>query len=165
MIFSNENKSKIKINENILKKIKYRDQKILFHKKYNYSSSILIHETTLTEVPYYTNEFITEQIYNIVQVNINIPYTYISDHSHGKILTYLDDEMICDSTIYAPTNVIRPLTIIGYVQNLCKGKHLVKIMACSSVGEGVLNLPHINPKYIEYTLKPVVSGSITIIGF
>ncbi len=46
--------------------------------------------------------------------------------------------MICDSTIYAPTNVIRPLTIIGYIQNLCKEKHLVKIIECSSVGERVL---------------------------
>ena len=164
-IIEKENKTKNTINENILKEINNKRPKILFQKKYNYSSSIVIHETTLTEVPYYTNEFITEQIYSIVQVNINIPFTYISESGHGKILTYLDDEMICDSTIYAPTNVIRPLTIIGYIQNLCKGKHIVKIMACSSVGEGVLNLPHINPDCIEYTLKPIVSGNITIIGF
>ena len=73
--------------------------------------------------------------------------------------------MISLSTIYSPTNVIRPLTIIGYTQNLSIEKLIVKIMACSSNGEGVLNLPHINPKYIEYTIKPVLSGSITIIGF
>ena len=58
-----------------LLEIEKKRPKILFHKKYLYSSSILIHDTTLTEIPFYTNEFITEQIYNIIQVNINIPFT------------------------------------------------------------------------------------------
>ena len=38
-------------------------------------------------------------------------------------------------------------------------------MACSSNGERLLNLPNINPGYIEYTIKSIVSGNITIIGF
>ena len=153
------------VKKNIIKELENKRPKILFYKQYKYSSSILVHEKDLTEVPYYTSEFLTEQDYNIVQVNINIPFTYISESGHAKILTYLDKEMICDSTIYAPTNVIRPLTIIGYTQNVAKEKHIIKIMACSQEGEGVLNLPHINPRCIEYTIKPIVSGSVKIIGF
>ena len=73
-----KNELKEEIMKNVKKElleIEKKRPKILFHKKYLYSSSILIHDTTLTEIPFYTNEFITEQIYNIIQVNINIPFT------------------------------------------------------------------------------------------
>ena len=82
---------------------------------------------------------------------------------HAKILTYLDNEMICDSTILNKLEwEIRPLTIMGYVQNLPKGNHKIKILAL--VDGGTLNLPHLNKICIEYTIKPIVSGSMTIIG-
>ena len=71
--------------------------------------------------------------------------------------------MICDSTIHNRYQwEIRPLTIIGYVKNLSIGNHKIKILAC--VDKGILNLPHLWKSHIEYTIKPIVSGSMTIIG-
>ena len=152
------------IDKNISKKIENKTPKLLFYQKLEFIAPVLIDQKTLTEVPYYTREFKTEQIYNIVQVNINIPYTSMdTDCSHGKILTFLDNEMICDSTIYNSKQwELKPLTIIGYVHNLPIGNHKMKILAC--VDKGTLNLPHLWKNGIEYTIKPIVSGSMTIIG-
>ena len=160
-----ENKLKINMSENIIKQLENKKPKILYHQIYKYISPILVDQKTLTEVPYYTHEFITEQIYQIVQVNINIPFTSIdTDSSRGKILTYLDNELIYDSTIHSSKAwELKPLTIIGYVQNLQIGKHKIKTLAC--VDKGTLNLPHLYKGNIEYTIQPIVSGSITIIGF
>lgn len=153
------------VNKNISKEIENKTPKILFYQKLEYISPVLIDQQELTEVPYYTREFKTEKIYNIVQVNINIPYTSMDkDASHGKILTYLDNEMICDSTIYNRFQwELKPLTIMGYVKNLPKGNHKIKILACVDKGS-TLNLPHLWKSCIEYTIKPIVSGSMTIIG-
>ena len=152
------------VNKTISKEIENKTPKILFQQKLEYIAPVLIDQKELTEVPYYTREFKTEQIYNIVQVNINIPYTSMdTDYSHGKILTYLDNEMICDSTIHNQYQwELKPLTIIGYVKNLPIGNHKIKILAC--VDKGTLNLPHLWKTCIEYTIKPIVSGSMTIIG-
>ena len=152
------------VNKTISKEIENKTPKILFQQKLEYIAPVLIDQKELTEVPYYTREFKTEQIYNIVQVNINIPYTSMdTDYSHGKILTYLDNEMICDSTIHNRYQwELKPLTIIGYVKNLPIGNHKIKILAC--VDKGTLNLPHLWKTCIEYTIKPIVSGSMTIIG-
>ena len=152
------------VNKTISKEIENKTPKILFQQKLEYIAPVLIDQKELTEVPYYTREFKTEQIYNIVQVNINIPYTSMNtDYSHGKILTYLDNEMICDSTIHNRYQwELKPLTIIGYVKNLPIGNHKIKILAC--VDRGTLNLPHLWKTCIEYTIKPIVSGSMTIIG-
>ena len=152
------------VNKTISKEIENKTPKILFQQKLEYIAPVLIDQKELTEVPYYSREFKTEQIYNIVQVNINIPYTSMdTDCSHGKILTYLDNEMICDSTIHNRYQwELKPLTIIGYVKNLPIGNHKIKILAC--VDKGTLNLPHLWKTCIEYTIKPIVSGSMTIIG-
>ena len=152
------------VKKTISKEIENKTPKILFQQKLEYIAPVLIDQKELTEVPYYTREFKTEQIYNIVQVNINIPYTSMdTDVSHGKILTYLDNEMICDSTIHNRYQwELKPLTIIGYVKNLPIGNHKIKILAC--VDRGTLNLPHLWKTCIEYTIKPIVSGSMTIIG-
>ena len=152
------------VKKTISKEIENKTPKILFQQKLEYIAPVLIDQKELTEVPYYTREFKTEQIYNIVQVNINIPYTSMdTDYSHGKILTYLDNEMICDSTIHNQYQwELKPLTIIGYVKNLPIGNHKIKILAC--VDKGTLNLPHLWKTCIEYTIKPIVSGSMTIIG-
>ena len=152
------------VKKTISKEIENKTPKILFQQKLEYIAPVLIDQKKLIEVPYYTREFKTEQIYNIVQVNINIPYTSMdTDYSHGKILTYLDNEMICDSTIHNRYQwEIKPLTIIGYVKNLPIGNHKIKILAC--VDKGTLNLPHLNKNCIEYTIKPIVSGCMTIIG-
>ena len=152
------------VKKTISKEIENKTPKILFQQKLEYIAPVLIDQKELTEVPYYSREFKTEQIYNIVQVNINIPYTSMdTDCSHGKILTYLDNEMICDSTIHNRYQwELKPLTIIGYVKNLPIGNHKIKILAC--VDKGTLNLPHLWKTCIEYTIKPIVSGSMTIIG-
>ena len=152
------------VKKTISKEIENKTPKILFQQKLEYIAPVLIDQKELTEVPYYSREFKTEQIYNIVQVNINIPYTSMdTDCSHGKILTYLDNEMICDSTIHNQYQwELKPLTIIGYVKNLPIGNHKIKILAC--VDKGTLNLPHLWKTCIEYTIKPIVSGSMTIIG-
>ena len=160
-----ENKLKININENIINQLENKKPKILYHQIYKYTSSILVEQKALTEVPYYTHEFKTEQIYQIVQVNINIPFTSIdTDGTRGRILTYLDNELICDSTISNNKAwELKPLTLIGYIQNLQKGTHKIKTLAC--VDKGTINLPHLNKDFIEYKIQPIISGSITIIGF
>ena len=152
------------INKTISKEIENKTPKILFQQNLEYIASVLINQKELTEVPYYTREFKTEQIYNIVQVNINIPFTAIDkEWSRARILTYLDNEKICDSSIHSRLDYeLKPLTIIGYVKNLPIGNHKIKILAC--VDQGTLNLPHLWEKRIEYTIKPIVSGSMTIIG-
>ena len=152
------------VNKTISKKIENKTPKILFQQNLEYIASVLINQKELTEVPYYTREFKTEQIYNIVQVNINIPFTAIDkEWSRARILTYLDNEKICDSSIHSRLDYeLKPLTIIGYVKNLPIGNHKIKILAC--VDQGTLNLPHLWEKGIEYTIKPIVSGSMTIIG-
>ena len=152
------------INKTISKEIENKTPKILFQQKLEYIAPVLIDQKELIEVPYYTREFKTEKIYNIVQVNINIPYKSMDEeNSHGKILTYLDNQMISDSTIHNRYSwELKPLTIIGYVKNLPIGNHKIKILAC--VDRGTLNLPHLYKSCIEYTIKPIVSGSMTIIG-
>ena len=152
------------VKKTISKEIENKIPKILFQENLEYIASVLINQKELTEVPYYTREFKTEQIYNIVQVNINIPFTGIDkEWSRAKILTYLDNEKICDSSILSRFDYeLKPLTIIGYVKNLPIGNHKIKILAC--VDQGTLNLPHLYEKCIEYTIKPIVSGSMTIIG-
>lgn len=152
------------VNKTISKEIENKTPKILFQQKLEYIAPVLIDQKELTEVPYYTREFKTERIYSIVQVNINIPFTSIDkEWGRAKILTYLDNEMICDSTILNRFEwEIRPLTIIGYVRNLAIGNHKIKIFAC--VDKGTLNLPHLWKSGIEYTIKPIVSGCMTIIG-
>ena len=152
------------INENISKLCDKISPKVLFYQKLEYISSILINQKALIEVPYYTKEFETDKIYNIIQVNINIPFSFVDQEwGRGRILTYLDEEIINDSTILNRFTEIRPLTILGYAQNLQKGKHKIKILACVDLGN--LNLPHINKSYIEYTIPPIISGSIIVIGF
>lgn len=158
------------INNNIIVKInkEFENNKpiLLFHQKYEYINSIIINQKILVEVPFYTRQFKTDKMYNFVQVNINIPYTSMdcTEYSHGKIITYLDDEVINDSTIHiSKLWELKPLTIIGYVQNLKIGIHHIKIKAC--VDHGNLYLPHVNQDCIEYTINPKISGSITIIGF
>ena len=152
------------VKKTIFKEIENKIPKILFQQNLEYNASVLINQKELTEVPYYTREFKTEQIYNIVQVNINIPFTGIDkEWGRAKILTYLDNEKICDSSILSRFDYeLKPLTIIGYVKNLPIGNHKIKILAC--VDQGTLNLPHLYETCIEYTIKPIVSGSMTIIG-
>lgn len=152
------------VNKTISKKIENKTPKILFQQNLEYIASVLINQKELIEVPYYTREFKTEQIYNIVQVNINIPFSGIGkESSRAKILTYLDNEKICDSSIHSRVDYeLKPLTIIGYVKNLPIGNHKIKILAC--VDQGTLNLPHLYENNIEYTIKPIISGSMTIIG-
>ena len=152
------------VKKTISKEIENKTPKILFQQNLEYIAPVLINQKELTEVPYYTREFKTEQIYNIVQVNINIPFTAIDkEWSRARILTYLDNEKICDSSIHSRLDYdLKPLTIIGYVKNLPIGNHKIKILAC--VDQGTLNLPHLWEKRIEYTIKPIVSGSMTIIG-
>ena len=152
------------VNKTISKKIENKTPKILFQQNLEYIASVLINQKELTEVPYYTREFKTEQIYNIVQVNINIPFSGIGkESSRAKILTYLDNEKICDSSMRSRVDYeLKPLTIIGYVKNLPIGNHKIKILAC--VDQGTLNLPHLYENNIEYTIKPIISGSMTIIG-
>ena len=162
----NEKETKLNniIRENINKELENKRAKILFYKKYEYISSILVEQKSLTEIPYYKHEFNTEQLFNIIQVNINIPYTFVKGSGLGKILVYLDKEMICDSSIHSENNIIvmTPLTVIGYCRDFPKGKHIIKILAC--VEGGILCIPYINPRGIEFTIKPEVSGSITVIG-
>ena len=105
------------INENISKLCDKIRPKVLFYQKMEYISSVLIDQKSLTEVPNYSKEFETDKIYNIIQVNINIPFSFVDkEWGRGKILTYLDDEIINDSTILNRFTEIRPLTILDMLK-------------------------------------------------
>ena len=142
---------------------KNKNYKVLYYQIYHTNSSIEVSGKQLTEIPFFTQEFTTEESYQIVHVNINLFFSYMDeDDAKGKILTYLDDDLISE------LNVIKdncwPIIINGYKQNVQKGKHLIKILA--NVDKGNLYLLKIIPffKYVKYR-EDRIGGNISIVGY
>ena len=143
--------------------------KILLSQKLTFNCSITINDNSLTEVSFYSRDFTTEEPFKLVNIKINIPFVGNNEGnrngcmSRNRILTYIDDELACDSSItsYTAWN-LQNLNIDGFITDLKPGKHTLRIKAC--VNFGTLHIPFINQSYIEYTTKPSLSCGILITG-
>ena len=91
---------------------------ILLHEVSEMTHPITINQKSLTNVAFYTRKVKAITDYMVVNVNINIPLTgNDSGGQYSRIITYFDDEVICDSTIYnSDAWEMKPLTINGYVR-------------------------------------------------
>ena len=143
---------------------------ILFSQKLSYNCSISITDKSLTEISFYTRDFKTDQPFKLVNAKINIPYvgnfegvTKNGISSRSRILTYIDDELLCDSSILSnsPWN-LKNLNIDGFITDLKPGKHTLRLKAC--VNFGTLYIPYLNKNFIEYTIEPKLSCGILITG-
>jgi len=138
---------------------------LIKYEKIGYNCSITVTSNQLTEVFHYSREFITKKDYNILIVKLSIPFT--GNNTQGKrsrILLYLDDEIICDGTMYNEVHwELKPLFLEGIGINVKSANHKLKLMCCVDGGE--LNIPHYNPGCIEHTIKPEISGRLIILGF
>ncbi|KAG4104423.1 hypothetical protein H8356DRAFT_926908 [Neocallimastix lanati (nom. inval.)] len=142
-----------------------RGTDILYSQKIMYNSNVTVFNRDFTEVAFYSRNFCATKDYNFVKVELNIPFTGIDNANHrARIVVYIDDEVICDSTIHTPANwILYPLFISGFSLNVKEGMHMFKIKACVDDG-GTLYIPHVNPDCIESTKEPKISGSLLITG-
>ena len=137
---------------------------IIMDQKIEFNSTISIISRELTEVYHYSREFDTNIDYKLCTVQMNIPFTSMMNScSCARILLYLDEDMICDGSFAIDSGwFFHPLNLFGHKVNLKKGHHKMKLMA--SVSDSELHIPHLNFEAAEYTVKPIISGSILIIG-
>ena len=137
---------------------------ILKEEKFTYSSHVTLNSKTLVEIPFYTREFTTLKNYKLCSIDLNIPMTGNDTAGHRiRILIYLDEEQIYDSSYYDPSNfVLKFLVISAKKTNLLAGFHRFKLMGC--VDGGTFYIPHYNINYIENTITPQISGRLFIIG-
>ena len=101
----------------------------------------------------------------VVNVNINIPLTGNENAGqYSRIITYFDNEIICDSTIYnTDAWELKPLTINGYVKNVRQGEHTITVKA--AVSAGTLLIPHFYSLGIAETIKPRIQYSYFVAGY
>ncbi|ORY20078.1 hypothetical protein LY90DRAFT_517079 [Neocallimastix californiae] len=137
---------------------------ILFSQKIIYNSKVVLFNREFTEIAFYTRDFNATRDYKFVKVEMNIPFTGLdTSGSRARILAYIDDEVICDSTINTTSNwILYPLFISGFSLKVKKGMHKFKIKAC--VDRGALYIPHLNPDCIENLMEPKISCSLLITG-
>ena len=138
---------------------------VIKDEKIGYNQSVIVNSKELTEVFYYTREFETYINFKLCTVQLNIPYSGLRGYdSVARILLYLDEDLICDGSIYSKeAYVLRPLNLSGYKSNLIAGHHKLILKACTDNAE--LHIPHININGSEYIIKPPISGSIIIVGY
>ena len=138
---------------------------IIKDEKIRFNDTITIKSRQLTEVYHYTREFDTNIDYKLCTVQLNIPFTSLFNCiSCARILLYLDDDMICDGSFAIQNDwFLHPLNLFGHKTDLKKGHHKMKLMA-SAGNNAELHIPHLNFEGPEYTIKPVISGSLLIIG-
>ena len=143
---------------------------ILLSQKLKFNCSISIDDKSLTEVSFYTRDFTTEENFKLINVKINIPFVGNNEGNRNgcltrnRILTYIDDELACDSSITSYKEwELQNLNIDGFITDLKPGKHTLRIKAC--VNFGTLYIPFLNKSYIEYTINPPLSCGMLITGF
>jgi len=129
------------------------------------TSSVTLNQRSLTNVAFYTRKIKAITDYMVVNVNINIPLTGNDSGGHySRILTYFDDEIICDSTIYNSDGwELKPLTINGYAKNVKRGEHTITIKA--AVSAGTLHIPHFEVNSVTETIKPRIQYSYFVAGY
>ena len=138
---------------------------VIKDEKIGYNQSVIVNSKELTEVFYYSREFDTFINFKLCTVQLNIPYSGLRGYeSVARILLYLDEDLICDGSIYSKeAYILRPLNLSGYKSNLIAGHHKLILKACTNNAE--LHIPHININGSEYIIKPPISGSILIVGY
>jgi hypothetical protein len=129
------------------------------------TGSITINQKSLTNVSFYTRKIKTITDYMAVNVMINIPLTGNDSGGHySRILTYFDDEIICDSTIYNSDGwELKPLTINGFAKNVRRGEHTITIKA--AVSAGTLHIPRFDVNSVTETIKPRIQYSYFVAGY
>ena len=137
---------------------------IIKNETIQYNGAILVDSKELTEVYHYSRVFNTNSDYKLITVKLNIPLVGIdTKRQYSRILLYLDNEMICDGSIWSHVEwELKPIYLEGVGVNIKKGKHSVRLM-CSVTG-GTLNIPYFDTKTVLYTLKPQLSSKLVIIG-
>ena len=81
----------------------------------------------------------------------------------SRILLYLDEELLCDGTIFNQYEwELKPLHLEGIAVDVKTWNYKVKLICW--VNGGILHIPHYNMNDIEYTIKPEISGKMVIIG-
>jgi hypothetical protein len=138
---------------------------ILLHEVSEMTHPITINQKSLTNVAFYTRKVKAITDYMVVNVNINIPLTgNDSGGQYSRIITYFDDEVICDSTIYnTDAWELKPLTINGYVKNVRQGEHTITVKAAVSAGN--LNIPYYDTNSIVEKIKPRIQYSYFVAGY
>ena len=138
---------------------------ILLHEVSEITGRITITQKSLTNVAFYTRKVKAITDYMVVNVNINIPLTgNDSGGQYSRIITYFDDEVICDSTIYnSDAWEMKPITINGYVKNVRQGEHTITIKA--AVSAGTLHIPHFDSNSVTETIKPRIQYSYFVAGY
>ena len=138
--------------------------RIFLNERLNYNGDVKTNQKSLSEVPYYTRTFTTQNDYKLCTVNINIPFTgNIDPKTRSRIVLYLDDEPIYNTQLHS--NAVwdlYQLTMLGYKSNLKAGTHTMKVFA--AVDGGTLYMPHYNTNLIEHKMSPSLFGSILITG-
>jgi len=137
---------------------------ILLHEVNEITSSVTLNQKALTNISLYSRKVKTFTDYMLINVKINIPLTgNNSAKQYSRILTYFDNQVIYDSTIYnTDTWELKPLTIDAYVKNVKKGEHTITIKA--AVSGGTLHIPLFQVKTICETIKPRLHYSYFVAG-
>ena len=138
---------------------------ILLHEVSEITGPVSLTQKSLTNISYYTRKIKTAIDYMVVNVNINIPLTGNNAASqYSRIITYFDDEVICDSTIFnTDAWELKPITINGYAFNVKKGEHVITIKA--AVSAGTLFIPYFADNSVIETIKPRIQYSYFVAGY
>ena len=137
---------------------------IIKNEAIKYNSSIEVMTNELSEVYHYSRSFTTDIDYKLITVKLNIPLVGIDKKkNYSRILLYLDNDMICDGSIWSHVEwELKPIYLEGIGVNIKKGEHSVKLM-CSVTG-GKLNIPYFDTSSALNTIKPPLSSKLIIIG-
>ena len=85
-----------------------------------YNGAILVDSKELTEVYHYSRVFNTNSDYKLITVKLNIPLVGIdTKRQYSRILLYLDNEMICDGSIWSHVEwELKPIYLEGVGVNI-----------------------------------------------
>jgi hypothetical protein len=131
----------------------------------HYSSSITYGGKTLEPIPYYSRFFTAPTNYELCQISLSIPFSgNDSDRSRTRLVYYLDDEPLYDTTMHGWARwTLIPITILATKANLSSGSHTLTLKA--AVDTGTLNIPHYNTGCNEATISPPIFGKYSIVCF
>ena len=159
----------LNINNNLSKRVGEDGNRlgyhILLHEVSEMTGKITINQKSLTNIAFYTRKVKAITDYMVVNVNINIPLTGNENAGqYSRIITYFDNEIICDSTIYnTDAWELKPLAINGYVKNVRQGEHTITIKA--AVSAGTLHIPRFDSNSVAEKIKPRIQYSYFVAGY
>jgi len=138
--------------------------KILYSQKIFYKSKVKFSNRKFSEINFYSRNFKTNKNYNLVKIEMCIPFTGLDTaEKRARIVAYIDNEVICDLTIHTPKKwLLRPIYISGFSLNVNEGKHRFKIKAC--VESGNLYIPYVESGFFKKPEEPKKFCSLLITG-